>query len=212
MLVGIGAASVALLTATFGLGVAIGLEDASAWEAGLATLSAGWALPAVVFALAADLVLPIPSSLVMTWSGHVLGFAVGTLASSVGALAGSVLGYEACRAWGRPAFVQLVGEAEQARTRDTFERWGAWLVLLSRPVPMLAETIACLAGVSGMDRRSYLALTAAGTVPICAVYGWVGSQARSAEEAGAAVLVALLLPGLGLAAVRWSGVLAGPVD
>ncbi len=205
-LLAVGAALVALFTVAFGVGAALGLEDEATWSGWLsAGEGRGAAAALVVGALTVDLALPVPSSLVMTWSGRALGTAGGAAASAVGSLLGSALGFAACRVLGRPAFARLVGEEELPALRASFDRWGSWLVLLSRPVPMLTETVACLAGLSGMSAARYLGLSAAGTLPLCLLYAWVGARAEGPGEVGAALLVALGIPAIGFGVARARG-------
>src|SRR5690242_5868638 len=63
-----------------------------------------WLLAAAIFLLlAADIVLPIPSSVVATASGAFLGIGLGTLVSAGGLTAGVLAGLLIARRYGRPA-------------------------------------------------------------------------------------------------------------
>jgi uncharacterized membrane protein YdjX (TVP38/TMEM64 family) len=92
--------------------------------------------------------------------------------------------------------------------RAHFDRYGSWIILLSRPVPMLAETVSCLAGLSGMAPGRFAALSLAGTIPLSLVYAVVGANASDAQGLAVAVVVAVGLPALGYGLARWRGLLS----
>jgi uncharacterized membrane protein YdjX (TVP38/TMEM64 family) len=152
--------------------------------------------------LTLDLVLPVPSSIVMTLSGALLGWPAGMAVCFAGAMGSALLGFGLCRRFGRPAFERVVGAADAARVERLFEDWGVWGILMSRSVPMLTEIVSCAAGLSRLPLRAFLALTVAGTLPLCAVYAWAGNRSLQAG-AGWAVLLAFLAPAAGFALLRW---------
>lgn len=160
------------------------------------------AATAVVGLLAGDLVLPVPSSVVMTLSGMALGMWGGAAANVAGAMASALLGFGLCRRFGRRAFERFVGAEDAARVQRFMQRYGAWGIVLSRSVPMLTEVVSAAAGLSRLPLGRFAALSASGTLPICIVYAWAGSRGDHAGT-GWAVLLALALPALGLAMVRW---------
>ena len=54
-----------------------------------------------------------------------------------------------------------------------------------------------------MNPKRFIALSAAGTVPICAVYAWAGARSNGHPTGiGVAVVLAFLLPAAGWALVR----------
>ncbi len=153
--------------------------------------------------LALDLVLPTPSSILMTLSGAVLGIATGTFVSMGGAMASALLGYGLCRRYGREWFRRTVGGSEAVRVEAWVRRHGAWAIIVSRSVPMLTELVSCAAGLTGMPPATFVALSAAGTLPICAVYAWAGAQSADPLGLRWAVVLAFALPAAGLALVRF---------
>jgi uncharacterized membrane protein YdjX (TVP38/TMEM64 family) len=92
-------------------------------------------------------------------------------------------GFALGRAGGR-MLARVISPAELARADALLRRWGGLAVLVSRPVPLLAETVAIVAGTSGM--RWSIALLAAllGSLPEAVVYSLAGSIAPSIENAG----------------------------
>jgi len=151
----------------------------------------------IVGLLAADLVLPVPSSVLMTLSGAMLGAVFGTMTSFAGAMASALLGFALCRRFGRAAFNRLAGDSDRERVERFLRTHGAWGILLSRSVPMLTEIVSCLAGLSGMSAGLFAGLSAAGTLPLCWVYAWAGASAADPSGMGVAVALAFVLPALG---------------
>lgn len=152
--------------------------------------------------LTADLLLPVPSSIVMTLSGYALGFCFGTVVNFAGAMGSAVLGFWLCRRFGLRAFRTLVGERENRRVECLFERYGPWVILLSRPVPMLTEVVSCVSGLTGMSLLRFTLLSGAATLPLCGVYAWAGRTAETNPAAWWMLLAAVVLPAIGFAWLR----------
>jgi len=178
-----------------------GLESAETWRAWLQAPGGQVGVGvAVVLALVIDLVLPVPSSVVMTLSGALLGVLPGTALNVLGSLGAAWLGFGLSRVLGRGAFVRLVG-ADQPAVERWFDRWGPWAIVLSRAVPMLTEIISCLAGLHRMGWIRFTLLSLAGTLPVSLVYAWAG--ATGATSLWVPVIVAFALPAAGYGFVAW---------
>lgn len=137
-------------------------------------------------ALVLDAVLPVPASIVMLGVGAVFPLAAALALVAGGRMAMSVL----CLGIGRggAALATRVSSADALRAaRALVDRHGALAILLSRPVPVLAESVLVVAGMTRM--RSGRALGAAG--------------AASAAEAIVFVLAGRLVSGLPAAVVLW---------
>jgi len=152
--------------------------------------------------LFADLVLPVPSSVLMVLSGVLLGTVTGALVSFVGAMGSALLGFWLCRRFGRPAFARLVGDQDLPWVDAAVRDYGAWVIVLSRAVPMLTEVVSCVAGLSAMRAWTFLALAAAGTLPLCLAYAWIGAVSGDATPYGWLLLLAFVIPAVGLLLVR----------
>lgn len=149
----------------------------------------------IVLLLVVDIVLPIPSSVVMVFSGVAFGFFWGGIISFAGSFLAALLGFGLCRRCGQRAFDRLAGGAEQESVARWFEEWGLPAIVLSRSLPMLTEILSCLAGLSHLSWRLFCAACALGTLPICFVYSYAGS--RDNQQASLyAVLAAMGIPAL----------------
>jgi uncharacterized membrane protein YdjX (TVP38/TMEM64 family) len=163
-----------------------------------------WAGLAVASLLTLDLFLPVPSSILMILSGAILGLHLGWLVALVGAMGSALLGFGLCRRWGKPVFDRVAGPVDTDRITRFFERHGLWAILLSRSVPMLTEIVSCLAGLSAMRFRLFFLVSLAGTWPLCVVYAWAGHRALDQSAVGWAVVLAFVLPAIGLLVYQWT--------
>jgi uncharacterized membrane protein YdjX (TVP38/TMEM64 family) len=177
----------------------LGLPLDSTAEAWLADPGAGAAM-VIVMLLAIDVFLPVPSSLVMVLSGAAFGVIAGSALALVGSVAGEWLGFELVRRYGRRASARVMGDEEFERFARFFERHGVLAIIVTRPLPIVMETMSLVAGVSGMTRGAFLAASLAGTLPIVVVYAYAGAVSR---EAGSIVPAAVMLVAVTGAAWLW---------
>jgi uncharacterized membrane protein YdjX (TVP38/TMEM64 family) len=154
-------------------------ERLAGWTAQLLAPGAPrWIAAATVAGLlAVDVVLPIPSSVVSTGAGFLLGPWWGAGAGFLGMTAGTGLGYAVGRI-SRPAAQRLIGPTELARAEQASRRLGMVAVALLRPVPVLAEASSVLAGMMRMPRVPFLALTALANLVLSLGYAWLGAALR----------------------------------
>jgi uncharacterized membrane protein YdjX (TVP38/TMEM64 family) len=152
---------------------------------------------AVVALLAADLFLPIPSSLIMVLSGAAFGVLWGSVFSLAGSIGGEWLGFELVRKYGRRASSKIVGDDELERLSRVFARHGAAVVVVTRALPVVMETMSVVAGLSRMGRGSFLLASLLGTAPIVVVYAYAGAVSRQTGSALPAVIMLIAVAGLG---------------
>ena len=158
-----------------------------------------WFIAAVVFGLlASDLFLPVPSSFVGTGAGLALGFSAGLAASWAGMMVCCLAGYWLGAKAGPAVVRRYVGDTELATMQNIWPRFGAWTVIVCRPVPMLAEVSVVAAGLAGMPVRQFLLLTALSNLGISAVYAAVGALAFQSSSFLLAFAGALVLPGIAM--------------
>jgi len=123
--------------------------------------------------LIADIVLPVPSSLIMVTHGALFGVWIGSLLSLIGLVGSAMTGFAIGRA-GNDAIKRFVTEAEYERASRILERWGAMSIVITRPVPLLAETVSILAGASHLRWSTALWASIAGAIPISILYAIAG--------------------------------------
>jgi len=218
---GIGVAGLAVA----GLVVAEALDIGVLVDPGGAMGTSGPAALVGTALLVADVILPVPSSLVMVAHGALFGVVLGTVLNLAGRTAGALAGVMV-GGWclsppagvGRPAGghlaaqrccseagrrprrvaphakgTSLAGRALAARPESRLvERWGLAAVVVTRPVPVLAEATVVAAGAAGMRTASVVAAAALGSVPEALLYAVVGA-ASPTLAAGGLVLVGVLV-------------------
>jgi uncharacterized membrane protein YdjX (TVP38/TMEM64 family) len=147
--------------------------------------------------LIADLVLPLPSTAIISALGYLHGTWLGGLAGALGTTLSGLVGYELCRRFGRGVARRLAGTRDLARTEQWFATKGGWTVALARSLPILAEVVCCMAGLARMPRAIFVGALICGSVPFAFVFAAVGAAGRTAPTIALAlsvVLPALLWP------------------
>lgn len=166
--------------------------------------ASGWASAATIGALLAlDVFLPVPSSIVSTGAGVLLGFWRGAAVIWIGMTLGCVIGYAfGARAAG--AARTLVGDDGLARARTVMERYGAWALVVCRPIPVLAESSVVFAGLVRTPIGPFTWLTTLSNLGIAIVYAAVGAFSMHVQSFLLTFAAALALPGIAmLAGRRW---------
>lgn len=134
--------------------------------------------------LAADIALPVPSSIVGTALGARLGFSRGFLWCWGGLMAGNLLGYAMGHLFPRRFITDLPRAPSEV------------VLFLSRPVPVLAEAATVVAGANRLDLRPFLAATALGNAVYAAVLCANASLWLPGDWRGPALALPMLLPAL----------------
>jgi uncharacterized membrane protein YdjX (TVP38/TMEM64 family) len=133
--------------------------------------------------LVVDVLLPVPSSLVMVAHGALFGPLLGALLSLAGGTAATLVAFAFGRRGG-PWLERHATAAERARADALVARWGALAILVTRPVPLLAEVTALMAGTSRrLSWSRAAAAAAAGTAPAAVLYALTGASAASLDSA-----------------------------
>jgi uncharacterized membrane protein YdjX (TVP38/TMEM64 family) len=162
--------------------------------------TAKWLAAASIFGLlAGDVFLPVPSSIVSTAAGVLLGAWRGAAVVWLGMMVACLCGYWlGTRASG--AARRFVGDAGLRRAEALVGRYGDWTIALCRPVPVLAEASVIFAGLIHAPFGRFLALTALSNLGIAAGYAAFGAYSMRLDSFLVAFLVALLgallIPGL----------------
>jgi uncharacterized membrane protein YdjX (TVP38/TMEM64 family) len=170
---------------------ALSLDGSRAWMAAYGD----WAWLAGVLLMVADIVLPVPSTIVMSALGLMYGWLVGGLIAAAGSFLSGIVAYLMCSWLGRPAARWIAGEDGLLKGEELFAIHGGWLVAVSRWMPVLPEAVACLAGLVRMPKRVFIFALACGSLPVgfaFAAIGALGNTSSSAAIALSAVLPAVI--------------------
>lgn len=153
----------------------------------------------VVGLLAVDIFLPVPSSVVSTVSGRVLGFGLGTAASWLGMTLGAVLAFVLARLFGRPLALRFSSAKDLGHIDRLSARYGPLVLALARPVPILAEASILFLGTTRLAWPRFLAPIGLSNLGIAAAYAALGETVQLPIALAASIALPLLLTGL----ARW---------
>lgn len=145
--------------------------------------------------LIADVFLPVPSSLVMVAHGSLFGVVIGTLLSLVGSVGAALLGFAVGRRGGT-LLERAITPAEQARANNMLERWGVLAIIVTRPIPMLAETVVIMSGASSLSWSTVALASLVGSLPPALLYALTGAAVANFQTTSLMFGVVLLVAGL----------------
>lgn len=155
------------------------------WVAGLAGIGL----------LIVDVVAPVPSSIVMLANGMLFGPVLGTLMSVAGGMGAALVGY-----WigirGERAGKRWLGDESLARANSFFLKHGMMAVIVSRPIPILAEAVSILAGISRMPARRFSPAVLIGLLPTGSIYAVAGAYALDLNSGMYVFLAVVVLGGV----------------
>jgi membrane protein DedA with SNARE-associated domain len=155
---------------------------------------AGELFAAVVGTLAVDILLPVPSSAVSTFAGASLGIAGGLAASWLGMTLGALGGYGLARWLGRPFAERVAGERELRDIEFLSGRYGQFVLVLTRAVPLLAEAAVVVTGAARLPLVRFLVPVALANFAISLVYVLFGHFAVQLSLLPLALAAAVLVP------------------
>ena len=141
--------------------------------------------------LVVDALVPVPASVVMVALGATAGVAAGVVVSVIGSLGALAIGVWLGRRGRRPLSRLLGPDGEGLG--PMVDRYAVAAVIVSRPVPLVAESVALMAGAAGMAWPRVLAAGVAGILPMAVLYAVAG--ARGSQLSG--LVVAGILMALG---------------
>ncbi|HVO19589.1 MAG TPA: DedA family protein [Anaeromyxobacter sp.] len=130
--------------------------------------------------------IPLPSEITMPFAGYLayrgeMSLQGAALAGAIGCVVGSVPAYYLGMLGGRP-LIERYGRYLLVSRRDLdladrlFRRFGQWVVLAGRLLPVVRTFIAFPAGVARMPKGRFLAYTFVGSYPWCLVLAWAGKK------------------------------------
>lgn len=135
-----------------------------------------WAWAVGIALICADVVLPVPQTVVIAALGIIYGTVLGGLLGSVGLIAGGLLGYALMFTAARRMARRVVTSRSLTAVEGLFRRAGAWAIVLTRGLPYsIPEAVVFLAGFAGMPLgRSVTALTV-GSAPTAFMFAAIGA-------------------------------------
>ena len=195
------AGTAAVLLVGYLVAVAAGWDALDARE--LDEANAAVAVAAVVV-LALDAFVPVPASLVMVAVGAAFPLPAALGIAFAGRTAMSLICYVSGRL-GHRLTAQFTSAEDRRGARRLLDHHGVYAILLSRPVPIVGESVLFVAGLSRMAARKALAAAALASAAEASAYVLLGSLATGFHAAAALWLVLVALAG----AAAWAGTRRG---
>ena len=122
-----------------------------------------------IIILSLDIVLPVPSSIIMYLNGSTLGllpgFATSFIAVTISVIAGYFIGLSFTPGKSKRLLVQ---------SNALLDRYGFLAIIISRGIPILSESICITCGYNRYNFWRYLAFNLIGYIPICMIYAYSG--------------------------------------
>ncbi len=131
--------------------------------------------------LTLDIFIPVPSSLLMIANGALFGVVMGTGLSLMGSLGAGLVGFGVGRR-GEAWLNRFVSQEEMARANRLLAKWGLLAVIVSRPIPIVAETVAIMAGASRMRWSTMFWACFSGALPASLLYAITGATAMELDS------------------------------
>lgn len=175
-----------------------------------AVTTAGY--PGIFAAMVAENVFPpIPSEVVLPLAGFEvdageLNFLLVVLAATLGSLAGALILYAIGLYGGRPLTLRWgkvlrVSAEDLDRAEDWFDRWGDWVVLVARVIPIARSLVSIPAGMMRMGLVRFIVLTTIGSLIWNFILVFAGKQlganwedvTRVVEDYGLPLRIAVVL-------------------
>ena len=148
----------------------------------------------IVSSLGLDILLPIPSSAVCTFSGNVLGATVGTLVNWMGLNLSAVFGYFLGRRFGWPAVKRFCNESTIEQMGNVMNRYGIWAVVICRAVPLFAEATVLMAGAYRQSSAAFWGATLAANLGIAVAFAVLGQFASAHGWFSLAMAISISVP------------------
>jgi membrane protein DedA with SNARE-associated domain len=152
----------------------------------IATISGGGYLGIVALMAIESACVPLPSEIIMPFSGYLAStgrfdLLLAATAGAVGCNVGSTVAYFAGRIGGRPFLERwghwlLIGRRDLAGADRFFARFGGTAVLIGRLLPVIRTFIALPAGIARMPQLRFQIYTFIGSWPWCFALAYAGDR------------------------------------
>ncbi len=162
-----------------------------------------WTGLAIIAGLTVDILLPVPSSVLLVFAGRAFGGWGGAAVGWLGLNLSAAVGFWISRRFGQRIVERFSSRADVEDFELLDAKAGWWALVACRPLPILAEASVIFAGLSDMRASRFWPpiLFANGIIAI--LYGMLGDYAARQQWFVTAVVVSMVLPALFIVAWRW---------
>ena len=154
----------------------LNIEQIENWLTQAKELSPIYVAAIVALLLFSDLFIAIPTLTVTIMSGYFLGHFYGASAALTGVLLAGICGYALSHYYGDSILGFLIkNKTERLDATRTFQKHGFVMIILSRAMPILPETTACLSGMTRLPFLKFLIAWLISSVPYILIATYAGS-------------------------------------
>lgn len=130
----------------------------------------------IAILLFSDLFIAIPTLTVTILSGYFLGHFYGAFAAFTGIMLAGICGYTLSYYFGDSILNFLIkNKTKRIEAIHAFQRHGFIMILLSRAMPILPETTACLSGMTNYPFNKFITAWLINSVPYILIATYAGS-------------------------------------
>lgn len=153
-----------------------------------------WLAAALGAVLAADILLPVPSGPVITLAGGQLGVVTTAAAAWLGLMLGGLVAFAVAKRLGPSVTERLIPAADLEGLKSSARQHDVWLLLVTRPLPILAEATVLICGTLDTTWRNLLWTLAIGNAAVAIAFAVLGQQATDQEWLLIAIVLSVMLP------------------
>lgn len=147
--------------------------------------------------LGLDIFLPVPGSLIMVGNGSYFGFVTGASLSLLGAIISTFLGYFLGKKGN--VYQKILSNDEIDNAQKYIQKYGALIIIVTRPIPLLSESICVMAGVTKIPFKKMFIYSLIGYLPSILLYTYAGTSLSESDEYGTYSFIAVIV----LAGLFW---------
>ncbi len=173
-------------------------DDVARWSQSLLSAQYWQVLVAllVLILLVLDIVLPMPSSLVCITAYALLDGWIAFLVVTIGLTLTYVVGHVLGATAGLTALQRIFTAEEFAKLQRMASGQRYTAIVLSRPLPVLAEGTSIYIGAIGTPLLSASMCALLSSVGVAFMYGWIAHSAKGQDSVWLALLASMILPAL----------------
>lgn len=162
-----------------------------------------WTGLVIILGLTVDILLPIPSSVLLVFAGRTFGGLVGAAVGWLGLNLSAAVGFWISRRFGQSIVARFSSRADVDDFALLDAKVGWWSLVACRPLPILAEASVIFAGLSDMRGHRFWPPIIFANGILALLYGMLGDYAARQQWFVTAVVVSMVLPALAIIFLRW---------
>jgi len=153
----------------------------------------------VIVLLTLDVFLPVPSSVVGTGSGLLLGWGLGFLSTFIGLMLGSLVGFAVGHLFRHTFFHRYFADDEFRQVSYDLANYGFLLLIAFRGIPILAEMSVLASGFHRYSVSRFITAMLISNSILAAIHAYLGVNAANADSDYFFALLFLVVPITGYA-------------